>query len=172
MAHVLALDSFACARYPHDTLPTMANTAPKLATQGGPVYYRQHEVIQLVEVPAPPRQQKQQQQHPSTITSSSLPSSSVYSDSCSSEAESEESEPVCSSYCSSDEDVAAIQEAGSYACYDDTYTTRLGRVLAWRDGFAKAMGVAFGSGTSLLPCASRESTLVLTDIGRALFSSS
>lgn len=106
---------------------------------GGPVYYRQPEVIQLVEVSAPPPLQQ-----PSTITSASVPSSSFYSESCeSSETDSEEDEDA-TSYCSSDDDM----EDNSQGYYDDTYGTRLGRVLAWRDSFAKAMGVAITSGQS------------------------
>ena len=132
MAHVLALDSFACARYPNHSLPPMPNAAPKLATHGGPVYYRQHEVIQLIEVAAPPPAA-----HPSTITTSSMPSSSAYTQSCSSEGSGcdEDDESAVSSYCSSGEGDEAAR-----AYYDDTYGTRIKRVLAWRDGSAKALG--------------------------------
>ena len=105
--------------------------------QGGPVYYRQPEVIQLVEVSAPPTIE-----HPSTITETSMPSSSSYSSSCSSEDESEDDED-CSSYCSSDPEE---MEESAHGYYDDTYSTRLRRVNAWRDGFAKAMGAAITSG--------------------------
>ena len=85
------------------------------------------EVIQLIEVPPPPPRS-----HPytSTIASSSFASSSCYS----SDDDSEEDESVCSSYCSSEEDLAADQAP----TYDDTYKTRLNRVLAWREGFTKA----------------------------------
>ncbi|KAI0342956.1 hypothetical protein BDW22DRAFT_1428412 [Trametopsis cervina] len=143
MTDVLALDMFARSRYHSHALAAHHHPCPapnpKHATTsgGGPLYYRQHEVIQLIEVPAPPRQQ-----HPSTITSSSVASSSSYSASCDSEAS--ESEP-CSSYCSSDEE--SLEES-PHGCYDDTYSTRLTRVLAWRDGFGKAMGVAFAPGDS------------------------
>ena len=109
MAHVLALDSFACARYPNHSLPPMPNAAPKLATHGGPVYYRQHEVIQLVEVSAPPPAP-----HPSTITTSSVPSSSAYTESCSEESDDDdedEDESVVSSYCSSDEGDGDVEGA-------------------------------------------------------------
>ena len=89
------------------------------------------EVIQLVEVSAPP-----QATHPSTITTSSVPSSSAYTESCSEESEAdEEEESAVSSYCSSDEGDEAAR-----AYYDDTYGTRIKRVLAWRDGAAKALG--------------------------------
>ncbi|KAI1796722.1 hypothetical protein LXA43DRAFT_1089805 [Ganoderma leucocontextum] len=85
------------------------------------------EIIQLIEVPPPPPRS-----HPYTST---IASSSFASSSCdSSDNNSEEDESVCSSYCSSEEDPDADQAP----TYDDTYKTRLHRVLAWRDGFAKA----------------------------------
>lgn len=85
------------------------------------------EIIQLIEVPPPPPRS-----HPYTST---IASSSFASSSCdSSDNDSEEDESVCSSYCSSEEDLDADQAP----TYDDTYKTRLHRVLAWRDGFAKA----------------------------------
>ncbi|KAI0642406.1 hypothetical protein C8Q79DRAFT_1013679 [Trametes meyenii] len=85
------------------------------------------EVIQLIEVPAPPPRS-----HPYT----SVASSSFVSSSCdSSDDDSEEDESVCSSYCSSEEE----QEPSQAPVYDDTYKTRLNRVLAWRDGFEKAI---------------------------------
>ena len=147
MADVLALDAFAHSHfYNHHTIhiPSQpVDCSPKVAT-GGPVYYRQHEVIQLVEVPAPPPAK-----HPSTITSSSVPSSSAYTESCAETSESEEEDSEASSYCSSEEGDEAAR-----ACYDDTYGTRLSRVLAWRDGFAKALGVAL-SGTRSFPFAPR-----------------
>ncbi|KIP03435.1 hypothetical protein PHLGIDRAFT_31808 [Phlebiopsis gigantea 11061_1 CR5-6] len=65
-----------------------------------------------------------------------MPSSSAYTQSCSSEGSEEceeEDESAVSSYCSSDEGDDAAR-----ACYDDTYGTRLKRVLAWRDHHAKA----------------------------------
>ncbi|KAI9062687.1 hypothetical protein FKP32DRAFT_1677200, partial [Trametes sanguinea] len=55
----------------------------------------------------------------------------------SSDDDSEEDESICSSYCSSDEDADQDQAP----VYDDTYKTRLNRVLAWREGFAKASDV-------------------------------
>ncbi|KAH9893232.1 hypothetical protein C8Q73DRAFT_666015 [Cubamyces lactineus] len=86
------------------------------------------EVIQLIEVPPPPPRT-----HPysSSFASSSFASSSSYDSS-----DSEEDESVCSSYCSSDEE----SEANQPPAYDDTYKIRLNRVLAWREGFAKAVG--------------------------------
>ncbi|KAI0924958.1 hypothetical protein AcW2_005681 [Taiwanofungus camphoratus] len=92
----------------------------------GPLYvqHRTLEIIQLTEVPAPPRAQ-----FPSTITSSSSASSSYISSSSDPEEES-----VCSSYCSSDPEESVASSP------DDTYTTRLMRVLTWRESFAKAMG--------------------------------
>ncbi|EKM50113.1 uncharacterized protein PHACADRAFT_264663 [Phanerochaete carnosa HHB-10118-sp] len=138
MADVLAFDAFACSNYfSHRAIPIpppVMDCSPKVATGPGPVYYRQHEVIQLVEVSAPPPAP-----HPSTITTSSVPSSSAYTESCSEESVSDEDEEsAVSSYCSSDEGDEATR-----ACYDDTYGTRLKRVLAWRDRAAKALG-AFG----------------------------
>ena len=140
MADVLALDPFARSHYHHHALPLQYNPS-KVAT-GGPVYYRQHEVIQLVEVSAPPPQT-----HPSTITTSSMPSSSAYTESCSSDGDEcdEEDESAVSSYCSSDEGDEAAR-----ACYDDTYGTRLKRVLAWRDAFTK--GVALASTSFISVC--------------------
>ncbi|KAI0825721.1 hypothetical protein BC629DRAFT_1449668 [Irpex lacteus] len=133
MTDVLAYNMFAHQHNLYNahpqTLPRYPTAAPKLATAGGgPLYYRQHEVIQLIEVPAP-----MQQQHLSDITSSSVASSSYSSSSSSDESES------CSSYCSSDEEAS---QDSSHGCYDDTYHTRQKRVLAWRDAFSKAMGVA------------------------------
>ncbi|KAI0761802.1 hypothetical protein BD413DRAFT_485377 [Trametes elegans] len=93
--------------------------------------HQQHtvEVIQLIEVPAPPPR--------STPCTSSLASSSFYSSSCSSDEDSEQDESVGSSYCSSDEESSdASPEA---PVYDDTYKTRLNRVLAWREGFSKTV---------------------------------
>ncbi|KAI0077743.1 hypothetical protein K474DRAFT_1661344 [Panus rudis PR-1116 ss-1] len=47
----------------------------------------------------------------------------------------------------------------NYAVCDDTYGTRLNRVLVWRENFAKAMG--------LLPDDHRQSTFVLCPRVRA-----
>lgn len=129
MAAVMAYDAYTRSHFQHAHPHAQHNThqpfpAPDPKHHGGPVYYRQHEVIQLVEVAPPPPAQ-----HPSTITTSSLPSSSAYTGSC--ESESDESE--CSSYCSSDD------EDSSPAYYDDTYATRVTRVLAWRDSLSKAL---------------------------------
>lgn len=106
---------------------------------GGPVYHQQ-EVIQLVEVSAP--------QPPLQPPCSSEASSSSYSSSCSSSSSSSEEEEGCTSYCSSD--MEDMEESG-HGYYDDTFGTRLSRVLAWRD---RAMGVAASSGepTPRLPC--------------------
>ncbi|KAI0793820.1 hypothetical protein C8Q74DRAFT_1244996 [Fomes fomentarius] len=87
------------------------------------------EVIQLIEVPAPPPRS-----HPYTST---LASSSFASSSCdSTDDDSEQDESVSSSYCSSEED-----ESEQAPVYDDTYKTRLNRVLAWREGFVKASSI-------------------------------
>ncbi|KAI0796176.1 hypothetical protein C8Q75DRAFT_364943 [Abortiporus biennis] len=116
----------------------------------GPLYLRQPrtlEIIQLVEVDAPPRQQ------PSSFASSSVPSSSAYSASSTSsdfdpddeQQQSEEEESVVSSYCSSDEEEMVERKIGPY---DDTYGTRINRILTWRENFAKAMGVAIPHNTA------------------------
>ncbi|GJE93270.1 hypothetical protein PsYK624_094290 [Phanerochaete sordida] len=135
MADVLALDPFARSHYRAAVhIPTPVDCSPKAAT--GPVYYRQHEVIQLVEVSAPPPAT-----HPSTITTSSVPSSSAYTESCSEDSDAdEEDESAVSSYCSS-----AEGDDPARAYYDDTYGTRIKRVLAWRDGSAKALGAPMES---------------------------
>ncbi|KAI0731109.1 hypothetical protein C8Q76DRAFT_350020 [Earliella scabrosa] len=100
------------------------------------------EVIQLIEVPPPPPRS-----HPYTST---LASSSFASSSCeSSDDDSEEDDSVCSSYCSSEED----SDVGQAPSYDDTYKTRLNRVLAWREGFAKAQAVDVD--VDMLPGSSR-----------------
>ncbi|KAI0700145.1 hypothetical protein C8T65DRAFT_580553 [Cerioporus squamosus] len=98
------------------------------------------EVIQLIEVPPPPPRS-----HPYTST---LDSDSFASSSCeSSDDDSEEDESVCSSYCSSEENLDAHQAP----TYDDTYKTRLNRVLAWRDGFAKATAHLLYADDAVLP---------------------
>ncbi|KAH9935973.1 uncharacterized protein BXZ73DRAFT_100450 [Epithele typhae] len=84
------------------------------------------EVIQLVEVPAPP---------PRSHPYSSSYASSSFASSSGSDSDSEQDESICSSYCSSDD--AASADAPAPA--DDTYKTRITRVLAWRDGFTKAL---------------------------------
>jgi len=109
----------------------------------GPLYLRQQrtvEIIQLVEVDAPPPPRRS----PSTFTSSSEPSSSYSSNDSygSSEFDPEEEEVAATSYCSSDEEE---MEERKIAFYDDTFPTRLNRVIAWRDGFAKAMGVSLSN---------------------------
>ncbi|OSX64093.1 hypothetical protein POSPLADRAFT_1039289 [Postia placenta MAD-698-R-SB12] len=95
--------------------------------QSGPVYLQQPsmEIIQLTEVSPPPRGEA-----PFALTASSFASSSY-----SSSTDSEEDESVCSSYCSSDPEEEARTSAP-----DDTYKTRLHRVLLWREKLAKAMG--------------------------------
>ncbi|RPD64475.1 hypothetical protein L227DRAFT_608132 [Lentinus tigrinus ALCF2SS1-6] len=98
------------------------------------------EVIQLIEVPPPPPRS-----HPYTST---LDSDSFASSSCeSSDDDSEEDESVCSSYCSSEENLVVDQPP----TYDDTYKTRLNRVLAWRDGFAKATAQFLADDDAALP---------------------
>ena len=128
----------ACAAFPamlaQPSHPSFAPEPPSCMNKDHPpshLYVHQQrtvEVIQLIEVPPPPPRS-----HPytSTLDSDSFASSS----SCeSSDDDSEEDESVCSSYCSSEENLAPEQAP----TYDDTYKTRLNRVLAWREGFAKA----------------------------------
>lgn len=104
----------------------------------GSSYNQPIKVIQLEEVEAPPPMP-----HRSNTSDTSVP----YSDSDDSEddydededmSESEEEESECSSYCSSD---AEDMQERNIAVYDDTYGTRLSRVLAWRDNYAKAIGL-------------------------------
>ena len=148
MAAVMAYDAYTRSHFQHAHPHAQHNThqpfpAPDPKHHGGPVYYRQHEVIQLVEVAPPPPAQ-----HPSTITTSSLPSSSAYTGSC--ESESDESE--CSSYCSSDDEPAVnIRRASSgeddepeLVHIDDTFSARMRRIEAWRSAYAKAVGAELG----------------------------
>lgn len=118
------------------TIPCADYAAP----QQGLSYCQPIKVIQLEEVEAPPPMP-----HRSSSSSASVPLTSAYSDSYDSEddyedeeSESEEDESECSSYCSSD---AEDMQERNIAVYDDTYGTRLSRVLAWRDNFAKATGI-------------------------------
>ncbi|KDQ50159.1 hypothetical protein JAAARDRAFT_200245 [Jaapia argillacea MUCL 33604] len=104
---------------------------------------RQHtvEIIQLEEVPPP------SVRHPVPSTSSSAPSSSSAGSSFySSTFDEEEEESVCSSYCSSvsQEQVAPeVEEKSSMAVLDDTYAARMKRIHAWRENFAKEMGISY-----------------------------
>ncbi|KZT07542.1 uncharacterized protein LAESUDRAFT_725003 [Laetiporus sulphureus 93-53] len=113
---------------------------PSKATLAGPLYLQQCslEIIQLVEVPAPPR----------IRPSSSFMGSSFASSSYSSSMEESEDESECSSYCSSDPEE---EEAARTSAPDDTYKTRLHRVLVWREKLAHAMGVPAISTFSPLP---------------------
>jgi len=103
------------------------------------LYCRQQhavEIIQLVEVPAPSRRFAS-----SPIDSGS--SSSCYS----SESESEypaDDEGVSdgTSYCSSDTSEEMYCEEEEISNSDETYDTRVTRVHAWRENFAKDMGLA------------------------------
>ncbi|CCM02614.1 uncharacterized protein FIBRA_04717 [Fibroporia radiculosa] len=107
---------------PHDDHLFMS----KLSTPG-PLYFQQRtQVIQLTEVPAPPRAQ-----HPFTLSASSLASSSYTSSSD----ESAEEDSDCSSYCSS-----APEETPEPRSPDDTYKTRLHRILVWREKLAVSTG--------------------------------
>lgn len=93
------------------------------------------QIIQLVEGPPPPRR-----------PISSFQSSS---DSCPSDSESDED---CSSYCSSivtPDD--ADPERAPIPWADDTYSLRIQRVHAWRDGFVKATCDLSGTSYSRMP---------------------
>ncbi|KAH9840000.1 uncharacterized protein C8Q71DRAFT_745368 [Rhodofomes roseus] len=96
----------------------------------GPLYLQQPslEIIQLTEVPPPPR-------HQYTLPASSFISSSYVSSSSSSSDETED-ETACSSYCSSDPE----EETTRVSVPDETYKTRLHRVLVWREKLVKALG--------------------------------
>ncbi|KAH0836494.1 hypothetical protein J3R83DRAFT_8130 [Lanmaoa asiatica] len=87
------------------------------------------QIIQLVEAPPPPRRIS------SVIQSTSAGSSSASSYPSTSDSEEED----CSSYCSSivtpDE---SSHDRDPIPWTDDTYSTRMKRVHAWRDGFVKA----------------------------------
>jgi hypothetical protein len=104
---------------------------PKVAHH---VYCRQQhavEIIQLIEVPAP-----SQRFAPSRIGSSS--SSSSYS--CSTASEYSSHNDVVSSYCSSDTPEETTFEEDEPSTPDTTYDTRVTRIHAWRDKFARDMG--------------------------------
>ncbi|PCH44482.1 hypothetical protein WOLCODRAFT_139030 [Wolfiporia cocos MD-104 SS10] len=94
------------------------------------------QVIQLTEVPPPPRVR------PAAITASSLASSC-----CTSSSDDSEDESACSSYCSSDPE----EEESRQASPDDTYKTRLHRVLVWREKLAKAMGASIAASPTSPP---------------------
>ncbi|KAH9939147.1 hypothetical protein B0H21DRAFT_757325 [Amylocystis lapponica] len=104
------------------------------------------EIIQLIEVPAPPRAQRS-----STKFSSSVASSSYTSSSSSSTNPDSVEESAISSYCSSDAEDCCVSVP------DDTYTTRLKRVLAWRENHAKATGLPLDSSSSLPHAPKRKS---------------
>ena len=133
--------------------PPSPHYAPKDDSTTTPLYLCQQpavvEIIQLIEVDAPPPRQLASDFASSSASSSSASQSASSSSSHSGSgsdycetSESEESESVCTSYCSSDEEEMKERKI---MFYDDTYSTRLSRVLAWRENFAKAMGI---SGTS------------------------
>ena len=104
----------------------------------GHLYLRQPhaiQIIQLVEGPPPPRRISSVIH--STSSASSYPSTS-------------DSEEDCSSYCSSMVTPAeSSHQRDPIPWTDDTYTTRMKRVHAWRDAFVKATCPA--PGTSLSP---------------------
>ncbi|EPT03081.1 hypothetical protein FOMPIDRAFT_1029033 [Fomitopsis schrenkii] len=95
-----------------------------------PLYLQQPslEIIQLIEVPPPPPQQR-------TFPASSFMSSSYASSSSSDQSD---HESACSSYCSSDPE----EDASRLSVPDDTYKTRLHRVLLWREKLMKALGTS------------------------------
>lgn len=87
------------------------------------------QIIQLVEVAAPPRR------IPSSYYSSSRSSSS-------------DSESICSSYCSSNNVDEAVQDHQRFnklalipQSADDDYALRMKRILAWRENFSAYLSV-------------------------------
>lgn len=102
------------------------------------------QIIQLVEATPPPRCIS------SVIRSSSLASDSDSSDSNSSYPSTSDSDEDCTSYCSSiitPDDSSHDREPIPWT--DDTYSTRMKRVHAWRDAFVKATCTL--SGASIAP---------------------
>jgi len=122
MLHTLS-DSFALA---HDESLCMSKHSAS-----GPLYLQQPslEIIQLTEVPPPPRPQH-------SFPASSFMTSSYASSSSSSSSDEVADETACSSYCSSDPE----EEITRVSVPDDTYKTRLHRVLVWREKLVKALG--------------------------------
>lgn len=115
-----------------DALPVHRDD-PICISKSGPLYLQQPslEIIQLTEVSAPPR-------HQHTLPASSFMSSSY----ASSSSDASDDESACSSYCSSDPE----EETSRLSVPDDTYKTRLHRVLLWREKLMKALGTS-SSGT-------------------------
>jgi hypothetical protein len=102
---------------------------------------RTFEIIQLVEGPPPPRRQLSSAISSSEASSSTCSTEYKDSDSLSSD---EDCNSVCSSYCSSDEfseDVQLSQDP-EMPTLDDTYSSRMKRVFAWRETFFQAMNIA------------------------------
>lgn len=96
------------------------------------------QIIQLVEGPPPPPRPIE-----SVIQTSSAGSSSASSCPTSSDED-------CSSYCSS---VITPDHSAPVQWTDDTYSTRMKRVHAWRDGFVKATSTCPVSGACASPAA-------------------
>ncbi|KAI0736436.1 hypothetical protein C8Q72DRAFT_948002 [Fomitopsis betulina] len=111
-----------------DALPVHRDD-PICISKSGPLYLQQPslEIIQLTEVSAPPR-------HQHTLPASSFMSSSY----ASSSSDASDDESACSSYCSSDPE----EETSRLSVPDDTYKTRLHRVLLWREKLMKALGTS------------------------------
>lgn len=88
------------------------------------------QIIELVECAAPPPR--------ADAYSSETSSSSDYPDS------DDDSEEICSSYCSSDAPPEELDVADSAALSPspDTYNLRMKRILAWRENFCPAMSAA------------------------------
>lgn len=106
------------------------------------------QIIQLIEVPPPPRRSHH---YHSTASSSSIDSSCNSSDHVL-----EGNESRCSSYCSSEGILGAVQKLA----YDDTYKMRLHRVLAWIDGFEREIAVE---------CVDEEPSVTLTGVSSYLY---
>lgn len=108
------------------------------------------EIIQLIEVPPPSRRFPSSPIDPSSIASSS--SCCSYSDSESDYTSDydDDAESVGPSYCSSDNPGGINDEQEEISTPDETYDTRVIRVHAWRESFAKAMSL-IPSSASCLP---------------------
>jgi hypothetical protein len=123
-----------------------------------PLYYQQHtlEIIQLDEAPPPPPRRLTSLINSSAAGSSSSSygdddsfysssqnsSSSASSSNIVADEDDGDAESMCSSYCSSD--MPPEDSAGSSVPsgpphsndYDDSHTTRMARIIAWRDEFS------------------------------------
>lgn len=128
LAHVAALKCPARTQPLRPMLAPLADVASDFLFHHHD-YHKQpyaHQIIQLVECPAPPPR-----------------SAPAYSDSVS-ESDDDDSEEICSSYCSSDAPPDELEAADpAYVSPSpDTYNLRMKRILAWRENFCPAMSAA------------------------------